>query len=135
MDTSPVDPSKMQTIYPHYINSKKARVGGRRIAASKGVPDPTCEEIFQACKSLGLMCENEPEHCYPRDHLFEVDKGRVRVLLKADGKPVLEQLPNKYTLYVALSKAIKTARANKGAGKKGNGKTKAKGKGGKKGKH
>eukprot|EP00766_Chilomastix_caulleryi_P000467 gnl/Chilomastix_caulleri/1455.p1 GENE.gnl/Chilomastix_caulleri/1455~~gnl/Chilomastix_caulleri/1455.p1 ORF type:complete len:94 (+),score=15.11 gnl/Chilomastix_caulleri/1455:170-451(+) len=82
MSSDLFNPSKMQTIYPHYINSKKERKMGRRISAKLGVPNPTIDEISEACKTLGLIYQAEPDHSYSRDHLFAEDKGRVKVQLK-----------------------------------------------------
>ncbi|KAL6909799.1 hypothetical protein ACP4OV_001458 [Aristida adscensionis] len=77
---------KWNVIYPVYLNSKKTVAEGRRIAASKACPDPTCIEIADCCSHLKIPHAIELDKAYPRD-FFQV--GRVRVQLKKDdGSPV-----------------------------------------------
>jgi hypothetical protein len=45
---------KWNVIYPVYLNSKKTVAEGRRIAASKACPDPTCIEIADCCSHLKI---------------------------------------------------------------------------------
>ncbi|GJN34276.1 hypothetical protein PR202_gb22925 [Eleusine coracana subsp. coracana] len=77
---------KWNVIYPVYLNSKKSVAEGRRIAAAKACPDPTCIEIADCCSHLKIPHAIELDKAYPRD-FFQV--GRVRVQLKKDdGSPV-----------------------------------------------
>ncbi|XP_066348800.1 signal recognition particle 19 kDa protein isoform X1 [Miscanthus floridulus] len=77
---------KWNVIYPVYLNSKKTVAEGRRIAAAKACPDPTCIEIADCCSHLKIPHAVELDKAYPRD-FFQV--GRVRVQLKKDdGSPV-----------------------------------------------
>ncbi|XP_062179134.1 signal recognition particle 19 kDa protein-like [Phragmites australis] len=64
-----------------YLNSKKTVAEGRRIAAGKACPDPTCIEIADCCSYLKIPHAIELDKTYPRD-FFQV--GRVRVQLKKD---------------------------------------------------
>lgn len=45
---------KWNVIYPVYLNSKKTVAEGRRIAAGKACPDPTCIEIADCCTHLKI---------------------------------------------------------------------------------
>jgi signal recognition particle subunit SEC65 len=45
---------KWNVIYPVYLNSKKTVAEGRRIAAAKACPDPTCVEIADCCSHLKI---------------------------------------------------------------------------------
>ena len=45
---------KWKIIYPVYLNSKKTVAEGRRIAAAKACPDPTCIEIADSCGYLKI---------------------------------------------------------------------------------
>jgi signal recognition particle subunit SRP19 len=45
---------KWKIIYPVYLNSKKTVAEGRRIAAAKACPDPTCIEIADSCAFLKI---------------------------------------------------------------------------------
>ena len=45
---------KWNVIYPVYLNSKKTVSEGRRIAAAKACPDPTCIEIADCCSHLKI---------------------------------------------------------------------------------
>jgi signal recognition particle subunit SEC65 len=45
---------KWNIIYPVYLNSKKTVAEGRRIAAAKACPDPTCIEIADCCSHLKI---------------------------------------------------------------------------------
>eukprot|EP00918_Siedleckia_nematoides_P005180 GHVU01011455.1.p1 GENE.GHVU01011455.1~~GHVU01011455.1.p1 ORF type:complete len:164 (+),score=13.94 GHVU01011455.1:182-673(+) len=70
-----VDFSRWYCVYPNYIDSQKSAFEGRRIAATDGVPKPTCLEVAEACESMGLAYVLE-DKAYPRDWLV---RGRVRV--------------------------------------------------------
>ncbi|GJM90968.1 hypothetical protein PR202_ga07298 [Eleusine coracana subsp. coracana] len=79
--------SKMwSVVYLVYINSNKTVAEGRRVAASKACPDPTCAEIADCCSHLKIPCRIELDKAYPRDFM---QVGRVRVQLKKeDGSPL-----------------------------------------------
>uniref|UniRef100_A0ACD5ZMT7 Uncharacterized protein n=1 Tax=Avena sativa TaxID=4498 RepID=A0ACD5ZMT7_AVESA len=69
---------KWKIIYPVYLNSKKTVAEGRRIAATKACPDPTCIEIADSCTYLKIRCAIELDKAYPRD-FFQV--GRLSLIL------------------------------------------------------
>uniref|UniRef100_A0ACD5Z0C5 Uncharacterized protein n=2 Tax=Avena sativa TaxID=4498 RepID=A0ACD5Z0C5_AVESA len=57
---------KWKIIYPVYLNSKKTVPEGRRIAATKACPDPTCIEIADSCTYLKIRCAIDvPVSCFP----------------------------------------------------------------------
>jgi len=60
---------------------------GRRIPKEFSVERPTAKELFDICNHYKLKCVLESKKQYPKDFFSE---GRVRVLLKEDGKPVSE---------------------------------------------
>jgi signal recognition particle subunit SRP19 len=53
---------KWSVVYPVYINSRKL---GRRVAADKACPDPTCGEIADCCSHLKIPCRIEVTHQTP----------------------------------------------------------------------
>ena len=55
MAPTPKEQKEWQVVYPVYLNSHRKRSEGRRIAASKGVENPTIAEIVEVCKSLGFQ--------------------------------------------------------------------------------
>jgi signal recognition particle subunit SRP19 len=54
MDVGGGSIKKWKIIYPVYLNSKKTVAQGRRIAAAKACPDPTCIEIADSCAYLKI---------------------------------------------------------------------------------
>lgn len=66
----------MKIIYPAYIDARKSKKHGRRIAKQHCIANPKIEEIAEACKNLGFECEVEREKAYPRAWW---EKGRVIV--------------------------------------------------------
>jgi len=46
-------------IYPIYLNKKKTQPEGRRVPVEKGVENPVCQEIADACRELGFQTEIE----------------------------------------------------------------------------
>ncbi|PAN05666.1 hypothetical protein PAHAL_1G148700 [Panicum hallii] len=86
---------KWSVVYPVYINSRKL---GRRVAADKACPDPTCGEIADCCSHLKIPCRIESDKSYPRDFL---QVGRVRVQLKRDdGFPVNPEIVTRKNLWL-----------------------------------
>jgi signal recognition particle subunit SRP19 len=73
-----VDVSRWIVIYPHYIDSKRKQVEGRRIAIEKAVEKPNAGEIFESVRRLGLRTLLEMDKAYCRDCWLQ---GRVRVEL------------------------------------------------------
>ncbi|MEM1731632.1 MAG: signal recognition particle subunit SRP19/SEC65 family protein [Desulfurococcaceae archaeon] len=58
--------NKRIVVYPSYIDSKRSRREGRKIPLKYAVPNPSIDEITQACKSLSLNPEIEQKK-YPRN--------------------------------------------------------------------
>jgi hypothetical protein len=56
---------KWKIIYPVYLNSKKTVAEGRRIAAAKACPDPTCIEIADSCSYLKIPGAIEVSLSFP----------------------------------------------------------------------
>jgi len=95
---------KWNVLYPVYLNSKKTVAEGRRIAASKACPDPTCIEIADCCSHLKIPHAIELDKAYPRD-FFQV--GRVRVQLKKDdGSPVNPAIKTKKQLMIQIAELV-----------------------------
>ena len=61
---------KWNVIYPVYLNSKKTVAEGRRIAAAKACPDPTCVEIADCCSHLKIPHAIEVRAPYPSSDCF-----------------------------------------------------------------
>mmetsp|Transcript_10773 Transcript_10773/g.32419 ORF Transcript_10773/g.32419 Transcript_10773/m.32419 type:complete len:164 (+) Transcript_10773:89-580(+) len=78
-ESSGIDTSKWNILYPNYINSKKKIDEGRRIPAGKGVEHPHPAEMAEICEYLKIPHVLEMDKAYPRDWLI---RGRIRVLLK-----------------------------------------------------
>ncbi|VAI76752.1 unnamed protein product [Triticum turgidum subsp. durum] len=92
---------KWKIIYPVYLNSKKTVAEGRRIAAAKACPDPTCIEIADSCAYLKIP---RLDKAYPRD-FFQV--GRVRVqLTNDDGSPVNPAITTKKQLMIQIAELV-----------------------------
>ncbi|XP_047073866.1 signal recognition particle 19 kDa protein-like [Lolium rigidum] len=95
---------KWKIIYPVYLNSKKTVAEGRRIAAAKACPDPTCIEIADSCAFLKIPRAIELDKAYPRD-FFQV--GRVRVqLTNEDGSPVNPAIRTKKQLMIQIAELV-----------------------------
>jgi len=67
-----------------YFDITRSRALGRKVSKSLAVENPLAREIADACGSLGLKAVFEPGKTHPKDWS---NPGRVRVLLKQDGKP------------------------------------------------
>jgi len=88
--------SRWAIVWPNYINARKTLAQGRRVAADRCVDNPTCTEIAEACKTLGLETVIEPYKKYPRDQWIN-QIGRVRVRL-VDPETKEEIMPRKKLL-------------------------------------
>ena len=73
-----------QCIYPLYFDANRTRAQGRRVGAESAVQNPLAREIVDAVQLLGLKTVFEPGKMHPKDW---ANPGRVRVLVKEDGKP------------------------------------------------
>eukprot|EP00483_Globobulimina_turgida_P002044 UN02046 len=77
---------------------------GRKICKKYCVKQPHPQDIAEVCKYFGLPCYMELNKSHPRDFFT---RSRVRVLLKdADGNLRRDDIPNRYSLLIALGKMI-----------------------------
>lgn len=88
------DPEKTkhwQCLYPLYFDSTRTRAEGRRVGKEQAVPNPLAREICDAVFGLGLQLAFEAGKTHPKDWS---NPGRVRVLVKEEGKIVSRQVKN-----------------------------------------
>ena len=92
-----------QCIYPVYFDSTRSREEGRRVKKEDAVPNPLAREIIDALSHIGnsmnipLQIVFEPHKGHPKDW---GNPGRVRVLVKKDGKPVSNKIQNSESLFL-----------------------------------
>lgn len=102
---------KWETIYPRYLDCKiPFKTGCRRVALQYSLRWPLAQLIQYACTQIGLPCQLENDKTHPADWQ---NPGRVKVLIKRDGKPINSSIPNKYTLLCkigALLRPLETVR-------------------------
>eukprot|EP00163_Fabomonas_tropica_P009958 TRINITY_DN198_c0_g1_i6.p1 TRINITY_DN198_c0_g1~~TRINITY_DN198_c0_g1_i6.p1 ORF type:complete len:170 (+),score=41.82 TRINITY_DN198_c0_g1_i6:240-749(+) len=94
---------RWQAIYPAYLNKKLNQKQGRRVPLSKAVNDPTLEEISDILQHLKFKVAVEFNKAYSRDFF---QRGRVRLLIREEGKPVNPELPNKRAVLYKLGELI-----------------------------
>lgn len=94
-----------QCLYPIYFDSSRTRAEGRRIGQEQAVPNPLAREIVDAAASLGLNVVFEPDKTHPKDWS---NPGRVRILLKENGRQVARNVKNKHQLYRLISEYLKS---------------------------
>lgn len=80
-----------QCLYPLYFDAGRSRAEGRRVGKELAIPNPLAREIVDAVQNLGLSCVFEPGKCHPKDW---ANPGRIKVLIKKDGKPVNPRVKN-----------------------------------------
>jgi signal recognition particle subunit SRP19 len=98
-----------QCVYPIYFDGNRTRAEGRRVGKDEAVENPLAREIVDACQSLGLNIVFEPGKTHPKDW---ANPGRVRVLLKENGKNMARNVknskparPSHKTLSLTISRA------------------------------
>ncbi|KAH0556825.1 hypothetical protein GP486_005381 [Trichoglossum hirsutum] len=74
-----------QCLYPLYFDRRRSRAQGRRVGKELAVENPLARDIVDAVQELGLNVVFEPAKMHPKDW---ANPGRVRVLIKQDGKAV-----------------------------------------------
>lgn len=84
-------PKHYQCIYPVYFDKTRSRAEGRKVGSELAVENPLARDIVDAVQMLGLNTAFEPEKLHPKDW---ANPGRVRVLLKKDGKVVNSKIKN-----------------------------------------
>lgn len=92
-----------QCLYPVYFDSTRSREGGRRVKKADAVPNPLASQLVDALQHIGrtqgvpFQVVMEPVKTHPKDW---ANPGRVKVLVKKDGKAVNPQIHNsKFTCY------------------------------------
>ncbi|SMY21229.1 unnamed protein product [Zymoseptoria tritici ST99CH_1A5] len=99
-----------QCLYPVYFDSTRSRDQGRRVSKEDAVPNPLAREIVDALSQIGaqngvaLQIVFEPTKTHPKDW---ANPGRVKVLIKKDGKPISAKIQNKHHLYKMIAKYLK----------------------------
>ncbi|MBW0528465.1 hypothetical protein O181_068180 [Austropuccinia psidii MF-1] len=94
-----------ETIYPRYLDSKAPhKAGGRRVSLEYSLRWPLAHLIKSACSNLGFPCQLEDDKTHPTDWQ---NPGRVKVLLKRNGKPINRSIPNKYSLLCKLGELLR----------------------------
>ncbi|KAK0364065.1 signal recognition particle subunit [Friedmanniomyces endolithicus] len=99
-----------QCIYPLYFDSTRSRAEGRRVAKGDSVANPLAREIVDALQWVGnsrgvpLKIVFEPDKGHPRDW---ANPGRVRVLIKEEGRAVSSKIGNKHHLYKLVAEYLK----------------------------
>lgn len=113
-DRDIVDPSKFtaeereelgrfQIIYPCYFDINRSHSEGRRVSIDRAVENPLAKTILDACRQLKLPVLLELDKLHPQDF---GNPGRVRVLLKAEGKPSNALYSTKRTLFNKISEYL-----------------------------
>jgi signal recognition particle subunit SRP19 len=90
-----------QCIYPIYFDASRSREEGRRVGKDLAVKNPLARDIVDALQQISaqvhavLQIVFEPSKCHPKDW---ANPGRVKVLVKKDGKPVTAKIANSESL-------------------------------------
>lgn len=109
-----IDPSKFsqqerdelaqfQLIYPCYFDINRTHNQGRRVGKQYAVENPLAKTISDACRFLQLPVLLELDKTHPQDF---GNPGRVRVMIKQNGKPTHSQYPNKRSLLNEIGKFL-----------------------------
>ncbi|SCW03310.1 LAFE_0G07602g1_1 [Lachancea fermentati] len=95
-----------QVLYPCYFDKNRSHSQGRRVPIEDAVENPLAKTIADAVHGLGVLCVFEGEKCHPQDF---GNPGRVRVLLKDEGKPTKPStFPTKRALMKKVSEYLHT---------------------------
>ncbi|KAG9533098.1 signal recognition particle, SRP19 subunit [Aureobasidium sp. EXF-12298] len=96
-----------QCLYPIYFDSSRSRAEGRRVGKNEAVANPLAQDIANACSQLPVAGQVvfEPAKTHPKDW---ANPGRVRVLIKEDGKPAGRgSIKNKHQLYKLVAEYLR----------------------------
>jgi len=99
-----------QCLYPIYFDKARTRAEGRRVGQELAVESPLAREMADAVANLGLHTVFEPDKIHPKDW---ANPGRVRVLLKQDGKMMDNDVKNKHHLYILVAQYLNANPTNK----------------------
>ncbi|KAK5162622.1 signal recognition particle, SRP19 subunit [Cryomyces antarcticus] len=94
-----------QCIYPVYFDINRSRAEGRRVGKELAVLNPLAREMVDAVGMLGLNTVFEPAKTHPKDWS---NPGRVRILLRENGKQIARNIKNKHHLYNLVSAHLKS---------------------------
>ncbi|KAK3638265.1 signal recognition particle subunit [Elasticomyces elasticus] len=99
-----------QCIYPVYFDATRSREQGRRVRKEDAVANPLAREIVDALQHIGqtkgvpFSIVFEPDKGHPKDW---GNPGRVRVLIKRDGRAISAKVANKHHLYKLIAEYLK----------------------------
>ncbi|KAF1844367.1 SRP19-domain-containing protein [Cucurbitaria berberidis CBS 394.84] len=93
-----------QCLYPIYFDKARSRAEGRRVGQELAVENPLAREMADAAANLGLRTVFEPDKTHPKDWS---NPGRVRVLLKHEGKLLDDDIKNKHHLYILIASYLR----------------------------
>ncbi|KAI9781569.1 MAG: signal recognition particle subunit [Peltula sp. TS41687] len=93
-----------QCLYPVYFDTTRSRAEGRRVGKESAVENPLARDIVDAVQGLGLRALFEPGKVHPRDWS---NPGRVKVLIKQDGRAVNPKVKNKSHLYLLVGQYLR----------------------------
>ncbi|ORY77768.1 signal recognition particle, SRP19 subunit, partial [Protomyces lactucae-debilis] len=91
-------------LYPIYFDASRSAKHGRKLSKELCVQNPLAKAIADSCKVIGFSCVLELHKCHPADW---ANPGRVRVLLKENGKPQHPFIKTKQALYLAVAKYLR----------------------------
>lgn len=95
---------QFQILYPCYFDKNRSCHQGRRVPLHLAVENPLAKSVSDAVRSLGLISIFESEKTHPQDFS---NPGRVRVLLKSEGKLFSTEFKNKRYLLKRISEYLK----------------------------
>lgn len=95
---------KYQMVYPCYFDKNRSHSQGRRVSKDLAVENPLAHTISDACRHLLIPVMLELDKTHPQDF---GNVGRVRVLLKENGKPANIRFDTKRALLNAIAKYLK----------------------------
>nr|OQO26748.1 hypothetical protein B0A51_05632 [Rachicladosporium sp. CCFEE 5018] len=104
-----------QCLYPVYFDASRSREEGRRVKMEDAVDCPLAREIVEALQYIGdsqnipFRVVFEPHKSHPKDW---ANPGRIRVLVKKDGKAVDRKVKNKHHLYKLVADYLKAHPTN-----------------------
>jgi len=105
-DISLEEYKKWKCLYVTYFNKNLSIAEGRRVNKEFCVEDPNVHMLQFAVEMVGLRCIEEEVRNHPRDFF---GKGRVKVEMIKNGRPVKPEITNKRQLYAAVAKKIPEA--------------------------
>uniref|UniRef100_A0AC35G7Y7 Signal recognition particle 19 kDa protein n=1 Tax=Panagrolaimus sp. PS1159 TaxID=55785 RepID=A0AC35G7Y7_9BILA len=112
------DEARWITLYPAYMNSKKKKAEGRRIAVEKAVENPTVQEMSEIVNHLKLKAKVEKNKMYPRDSNRDPAlQGRLRVQLKNDdGTYCNDEFKSREALMLHIAELIPKLKSRQAGG-------------------